>query len=376
MPVAALVLLGALASAAVAQDAERLLRHAEVMRASEQALQQHARLASDLFEDSDLAFDLLYATVVAVRTLDFEEAARLAGMSARVRSAAGGGATAHRQLQLLRRLASSSRAGDFGTAASLLGELKEERGHLKLVPDLITLADVWLGWDVGRDQGEAVAVAVEEEEEKVEEGEAIFAQLLLVPGASDSRDDYYSAEEGWDLMALRSDLESSRARISQDHGHATATTAAAATAAVAAATATTAATAAAKAAAAKAATAAVAAAAKGGAAAETATAAVAVAAATTAVAVAEAATAAAKEAAAEEAAREAEKEAARKEAVEKEAEKEAEEASEHLLKEAGVAEVGVAWQPRVCLPATPCDDAGCGLAQPCSGGHRRADGVT
>ena len=371
MPVAALVLLGALASAAAAQDAERLLRHAEVMRASEQALQQHARLASDLFEDSDLAFDLLYATVVAVRTLDFEEAARLAGMSARVRSAAGGGATAHRQLQLLRRLASSSRAGDFGTAASLLGELKEERGHLKLVPDLITLADVWLGWDVGRDQGEAVAVAVEEEEEKVEEGEAIFAQLLLVPGASDSRDDYYSAEEGWDLMALRSDLESSRARISQDHGHATATTAAAATAAVAAATATTAATAAAKAA-----TAAVAAAAKGGTAAETATAAVAVAAATTAVAVAEAATAAAKEAAAEEAAREAEKEAARKEAVEKEAEKEAEEASEHLLKEAGVAEVGVAWQPRVCLPATPCDDAGCGLAQPCSGGHRRADGVT
>ena len=207
MPVAALVLLGALASAAVAQDAERLLRHAEVMRASEQALQQHARLASDLFEDSDLAFDLLYATVVAVRTLDFQEAARLAGMSARVRSAAGGGATAHRQLQLLRRLASSSRAGDFGTAASLLGELKEERGHLKLVPDLITLADVWLGWDVGRDQGEAVAVAVEEEEEKVEEGEAIFAQLLLVPGASDSRDDYYSAEEGWDLMGLSSDLE-------------------------------------------------------------------------------------------------------------------------------------------------------------------------
>ena len=211
MPVAALVLLGALASAAVAQDAERLLRHAEVMRASEQALQQHARLASDLFEDSDLAFDLLYATVVAVRTLDFEEAARLAGMSARVRSAAVGGATAHRQLQLLRRLASSSRAGDFGTAASLLGELKEERGHLKLVPDLITLADVWLGWDVGRDQGEAVAVAVaveEEEEEKVEEGEAIFAQLLLVArGASVSRDDYYSAEEGWDLMGLSSDLE-------------------------------------------------------------------------------------------------------------------------------------------------------------------------
>ena len=208
MPVAALVLLGALASAAAAQDAERLLRHAEVMRASEQALQQHARLASDLFEDSDLAFDLLYATVVAVRTLDFEEAARLAGMSARVRSAAGGGATAHRQLQLLRRLASSSRAGDFGTAASLLGELKEERGHLKLVPDLITLADVWLGWDVGRDQGEAVAVAVEEEEEKVEEGEAIFAQLLLVArGASVSRDDYYSAEEGWDLMGLSSDLE-------------------------------------------------------------------------------------------------------------------------------------------------------------------------
>ena len=58
------------------------------------------------------------------------------------------------------------------------------------------------------EQGEAVAVAEEEEEEKVEEGEAIFAQLLLVArGASVSRDDYYSAEEGWDLMGLSSDLE-------------------------------------------------------------------------------------------------------------------------------------------------------------------------
>ena len=48
----------------------------------------------------------------------------------------------------------------------------------------------------------------EEEVEKVEEGEAIFAQLLLVArGASVSRDDYYSAEEGWDLMGLSSDLE-------------------------------------------------------------------------------------------------------------------------------------------------------------------------
>ena len=57
------------------------------------------------------------------------------------------------------------------------------------------------------EQGEAVAV-VEEEEVKVEEGEAIFAQLLLVArGASVSRDDYYSAEEGWDLMGLSSDLE-------------------------------------------------------------------------------------------------------------------------------------------------------------------------
>ena len=42
----------------------------------------------------------------------------------------------------------------------------------------------------------------------VEEGEAICAQLLLVArGASVSRDDYYSAEEGWDLMGLSSDLE-------------------------------------------------------------------------------------------------------------------------------------------------------------------------
>ena len=48
----------------------------------------------------------------------------------------------------------------------------------------------------------------EEEEEEVEEGEAIFAQLLLVArGASVSRDDYYSLEEGWDLMGLSSDLE-------------------------------------------------------------------------------------------------------------------------------------------------------------------------
>ena len=61
---------------------------------------------------------------------------------------------------------------------------------------------------------EVVAVAEEEEEkeeeeeEKVEEGEAIFAQLLLVArGASVSRDDYYSVEEGWDLMGLSSDLE-------------------------------------------------------------------------------------------------------------------------------------------------------------------------
>ena len=42
----------------------------------------------------------------------------------------------------------------------------------------------------------------------MEEGEAIFAQLLLVArGASVSRDDYYSVEEGWDLMGLSSDLE-------------------------------------------------------------------------------------------------------------------------------------------------------------------------
>ena len=54
----------------------------------------------------------------------------------------------------------------------------------------------------------AVAEEEEEEEEKVEEGEAIFAQLLLVArGASVSRDDYYSVEEGWDLMGLSSDLE-------------------------------------------------------------------------------------------------------------------------------------------------------------------------
>ena len=58
------------------------------------------------------------------------------------------------------------------------------------------------------EQGEAVAVVEEKEEEKVDEGEAIFAQLLLVAGdASVSREDYYSAEEGWDLMGLRSDLE-------------------------------------------------------------------------------------------------------------------------------------------------------------------------
>ena len=58
------------------------------------------------------------------------------------------------------------------------------------------------------EKGEAVAVVEAKEEEKVDEGEAIFAQLLLVAGdASVSRDDYYSAEEGWDLMGLRSDLE-------------------------------------------------------------------------------------------------------------------------------------------------------------------------
>ena len=203
MPVAAVVLV-ALATAATLKDAERLLvKHAELAHAS----QQHARL--DLSEDSD-SFELLYATVAAVRALDFEEAAKLAGMSARMRSAAAfGGATGQRQLQLLRRLAHASRAGDFGTAASLLGELKEERGHLKLVPDLITLADVWLGWDIGRDQGDAATVAVAARaEEEAGEGEAIFGQLLLVAGdASVSRDDYYSAEEGWDLMGLRSDLE-------------------------------------------------------------------------------------------------------------------------------------------------------------------------
>ena len=79
----------------------------------------------------------------------------------------------------------------------------------KLVPDLITLADVWLGWDIGRGQGDAATVAVAARaEEEVGEGEAIFGQLLLVAGdASVSRDDYYSAEEGWDLMGLRSDLE-------------------------------------------------------------------------------------------------------------------------------------------------------------------------
>jgi hypothetical protein len=264
-----LVLFG-LAWAAAAQDTERLLQqHTELMRASEQALQQHAaatRLDSDLSEDSHLAFELLYATVAAVRLLDFEEAARLAGISARARSAAVRGATVRRQLQLLHHLASASRAGDFGAAASLLGELKEERGHLKLVPDLITLADVWLGWDIGRDIGQEAAAAA-----------------------------------------------------------ATAATAAAAAAA-----------------------------------------------ATTAVA-AEAATVAAKEAAAEEAVREAEKEAARKVAAEKKAEKEAGEAREHLLKEVGVAYAR--RQPRVCLPATPCDDAGCRLVQPCSGGQRCGDGL-
>ena len=58
------------------------------------------------------------------------------------------------------------------------------------------------------EKGEAVAVEEAKEEEKVDEGEAIFAQLLRVAGdASVSRDDYYSAEEGWDLMGLRSDLE-------------------------------------------------------------------------------------------------------------------------------------------------------------------------
>ena len=57
-------------------------------------------------------------------------------------------------------------------------------------------------------EGVAAEEEEEEEEEEVEEGEAIFAQLLLVArGASVSRDDYYSLEEGWDLMGLSSDLE-------------------------------------------------------------------------------------------------------------------------------------------------------------------------
>ena len=351
MPVAALVLLVALASAATLEDVERLLgKHAELVRAS----QQHARL--DLSEDSDDSFDLLYATVAAVRTLDFEEAAKLAGKSARMRSAAAfGGATGQRQLQLLRRLAHASRTGDFGTAASLLGELKAERGHLKLVPDLITLADVWLGWDIGRDQGDAATVAVAARaEEEVGEGEAIFAQLLLVAGdASVSRDDYYSADDGWDFEGLISDLEISRDELAAAAAARAWTAAAAAVpaatkggaaveaavaaaatggaaaemeaAAAAAATATTTATAAANAAtaAANAASAAVAAAAKGGTVAEAATAVAAVAAATTALAEAEAATAAAKEVMEEEEASwEAEKKAARKVATEKEAEEE------------------------------------------------------
>ena len=323
MPVAAVVLV-ALATAATLKDAERLLvKHAELAHAS----QQHARL--DLSEDSD-SFELLYATVAAVRALDFEEAAKLAGMSARMRSAAAfGGATGQRQLQLLRRLAHASRAGDFGTAASLLGELKEERGHLKLVPDLITLAEVWLVWDIGRDQGDAATVAVAARaEEEAGEGEAIFGQLLLVAGdASVLRDDYYSADEGWDLERLISDLEISRGEL------AAAAAARARTAAAAAVPAATKAGAAVEAA--------VAAAATGGAAAEmeaaaaatttttnTATAAAnatsaAVAAAAKRGTVAEAATAAAKEAMAEEeAARDAEKKAARKVATEKEAEEE------------------------------------------------------
>ena len=62
-----MLLLFGLAWAAAAQDTERLLQqHTELMRASEQALQQHAaatRLDSDLSEDSHLAFELLYATV-------------------------------------------------------------------------------------------------------------------------------------------------------------------------------------------------------------------------------------------------------------------------------------------------------------------------
>ena len=47
-----------------------------------------------------------------------------------------------------------------------------------------------------------------EEEVAAEEGEPLFARLLLVArGASVSKDDYFSAEEGWDLMGLKSDLE-------------------------------------------------------------------------------------------------------------------------------------------------------------------------
>ena len=275
MPVAALVLLGALASAAVAQDAERLLQqHAELMRASEQALQQHAAAAtyvdSDLSEDSDPAFNLLYRTVAAARNLDFEEAARLAGKSAQVRSAAVGGATVHRQLQLLRRLASASRAGDFGTAASLLGELKQERGHLKLVPELIMLADVWLGWDIGRDHGHEAAAAA-----------AAAAKTAAAAAVA-------AAKKGGTTAAAAVAAAKKGGTAAE-----TATAAAAMAAATTAVAAAEAATAAAK-------------------------------------------EAAAEEAAAEEAAREAETEAARKAVAEKEAEKEAEEAREHLLKEVAI----------------------------------------
>ena len=41
-----------------------------------------------------------------------------------------------------------------------------------------------------------------------EEGARLFAQLMgVAAGAAVSREDYYSADDGWDLSGLRSDLE-------------------------------------------------------------------------------------------------------------------------------------------------------------------------
>ena len=178
----AFVLLGALAVAATAAS----------------PLQSAVHVATEAGA-GDLAFDLLHGTVEAISTLDFEEAAALATMSGRVSAAAVGGLNVRRQLHLLRRLVNASRAGDFSAAASLLSDLEAGyaalhathytphttrllhparpaptcmpsgperhpflpqgvRGHLRLVPELLASADVWLGWEVGWDAAAAVAV--------------------------------------------------------------------------------------------------------------------------------------------------------------------------------------------------------------------------